>query len=395
MRAFRLCVFSLVCLSCPAVVFAQATAAGDAAPQAGSSGAVSPQPATGQPVSSPAIAGQPVSGSAAATDHSIHDHSIHLDISVLSEAGQPAPALTESDLTVLDNSHPQPLTSFRAVGTGQEPAEMIFVMDAANTRHTNVAYQQTELQSFLRAAGSMPHPATIAVLTDKGIEILPGFSRDGAVLAKTLDNYTAALRTLTQSAGYWGATERLELSLKAMSQLTAYAKTLPGRKFIFWISPGWPLLSGPRIDLDTKQQDRIFDEIVSFSDQMRTARITVYDVDPFGLQQSLMAASYYKNFVKGVRKAKDTQIANLGLQVLAVQSGGRTVTTDNDIAQALKQCMTETESWYEAVFPMPPAEGPNEYHHLEVRVAAKQASVTARTRDGYYAQPLSAAAGQR
>jgi hypothetical protein len=36
---------------------------------------------------------------------------------------------------------------------------------------------------------------------------------------------------------------------------------------------------------------------------------------------------------------------------------------------------------------MAPAEKPNEYHHLEVRVAANRASVTARTRDGYYAQP--------
>jgi VWFA-related protein len=356
MHAFRLCLASLLCLSGTFAITAQTSAPQATAPQT----AVTPA-----------------------------DHNIHLDISVHSKSDQAAPVLTEHDLTLLDNNHSQALSSFKSVMPGQEPAEIIFVLDAANARYTNLSYQQQQLQNYLRAAGKLPHPATIAVLTDQGVQIQKGFSRDGTELSKLLDGYVTGLRTITRSTGFWGATERLDLSLKAIGQLTAYAQTLPGRKFLFWISPGWPLLSGPRMDLDSKQQQQLFNEVVAFSNQLRTARVTLYDINPFGLNESLLNANYYRNFLKGVHKPKETQIGNLGLQVMAVQSGGQTITTDNDIATTLKDCVGETESWYEVSFPMPPAESPNEYHHLEVKISGNrsQPSLVARTRDGYYAQP--------
>lgn len=357
MRARFLCLASLVCLTGVQALTAQNAPTQPAAPQ-----------------------------SAAERAAPGADGKIHLDLSVHSGAGQPVPALREQDVTVLDNGTAQRLSSFKAVPAGQGTAEIIFLMDAANVQHVNLSRQQEELQGYLRSVGKLPHPATIAVLTDKGVKIQKGFSSDGPELSKLLDGYIADLRVIGRSAGYWGETERLDLSLKAMSQLVAYAETLPGRKFLIWISPGWPLLSGPRMELDNKQQASLFHEIVSFSNELRAARVTVYDVNPFGLNQSLMSANYYRTFVKGVRKAKETEIGDLGLQVMAVQSGGQTLTTNNDITAGLRECVAETESWYEISFPMPPAEGANEYHHVEVRLTG-DAKLTARTRDGYYAQP--------
>ncbi|HTJ29811.1 MAG TPA: VWA domain-containing protein [Acidobacteriaceae bacterium] len=317
------------------------------------------------------------------------DRNIYVDVSVRSASGQPVPELTKQDLTLLDNGHAQELSSFRAMPAGQGPGEIIFLMDAANVRYINLSRQQQELQNYLRSAGKLPHPATIAVLTDDGVRIQKGFSRDGTELSKVLDSSVAGLRTIRRSAGFWGATERLQLSLKAMDQLAAYAKTLPGRKFLVWISPGWPLLSGPQTELDRKNQRQIFQEIVGLSSDLRAARVTMYDVNPFGLNQPLIDSHYYLTFVKGVRKAEDTEFGNLGLQVLAVQSGGKTITTDNDIEGGLRECVRDTESWYEVSFPMAQAEKADEYHHLEVKVAGIGGSsrVIARTRDGYYAQP--------
>ncbi|HEY9126544.1 MAG TPA: VWA domain-containing protein [Acidobacteriaceae bacterium] len=318
------------------------------------------------------------------------DGKIHLDVLVRSASGSGQAGLKEQDLTVLDDGHPQALSSFRAVAQGQEPAEIIFVMDAANVRHTNLSYQQTQLQEFLRSMGKLPHPATIAVLGDQGVEIQKGFSTDGQALSKVLDGYNAALRTITRAAGFWGATERLDLSLKGMSELTAYARTLPGRKFLIWISPGWPLLTGPGVELSNRQDKAIFDRVVAFSNELRDARVTVYDINPFGLEEPLINATYYEEFVKGVRRDQDAQLAYLGLQVMAVQSGGRTITTNNDIKDGLKQCVSETSEWYEVTYPASPTEKPNQYHTIEVKVSDKgeRPGVMARTRTGYYAQPL-------
>jgi len=313
------------------------------------------------------------------------NRTIHLDVSVEAKSGEAVPGLAEQDFTVLDNAAAQPVTTFKAVSVSDEPVEVILVMDSVNTRFETVSYEQGELQKFLKSSGKLAHPTTIAMLTDKGAQIQKGFSTDGNVLSHLLDGYTAGLREITHNTGYWGATERLQISLTAARELAAYAAGLPGRKIIVWISPGWPLLSGVRMDLDSKQQKGIFSDIVSFSTQLREGRVTLYNINPRGVGESLLGANYYQEFVKGVRKPSQTQFGDLGLQVLAVQSGGLAVESDNDIATSLKKCLGDTESWYEVSFPMPPAEQPNEYHHIEIKV--DKPGVTARTRDGYYAQP--------
>jgi VWFA-related protein len=315
------------------------------------------------------------------------DRSIHLNVVVEAKSGPPVAGLGQEDFTLLDNASARPFTSFKAVSAEQTPVEVIVLIDAVNTRFSTAAYARDEIQKFLRANGAkMAHPTTIAVLTDKGTEIQKGFSTDGNELSHSIDHYTSGLREINRSAGYWGATERLDICLKAIRDLTGYAATLPGRKIILWVSPGWPLLSGVRMELTSQQERQIFDQIVSFSAQLRQANVTLYDINPRGVTEPLMDANYYEQFVKGIRKPNQAQIGDLGLQVLAVQSGGLTLESSSDVAGMLKRCLADTESWYEIIFDMPPAEQPNEYHHVEIRLDKQ--GLTARTRNGYYAQPL-------
>ena len=74
---------------------------------------------------------------------------------------------------------------------------------------------------------------------------------------------------------------------------------------MIWISPGWPLLTGPRIQLSDKDQQRIFNQVVGLSDSLRQARITLYTVDPLGTADAGgFRTSYYLEFVKGVKKPR-------------------------------------------------------------------------------------------
>jgi hypothetical protein len=42
-------------------------------------------------------------------------------------------------------------------------------------------------------------------------------------------------------------------------QLAQQEAAQPGRKMVFWISPGWPMLSGPNVvQLTPKQQQQLF-----------------------------------------------------------------------------------------------------------------------------------------
>ena len=181
----------------------------------------------------------------------------------------------------------------------------------------------------------------------------------------------------------WGATERVQLSLTAVGQLVAKEASQPGRKAIVWVSPGWPLLYARFPDATLQQQT--FANIVRISTALLQARVTLYDVDPLGAGQAPLHATYYKNFLQGISKPSQTQVADLGLQVLAIQSGGLLLNSSNNIASLLEQCLSDMAPYYELSFEPSPAERPNEYHRLDVHV--DKPGLIARTRQGYYAQP--------
>ena len=79
------------------------------------------------------------------------------------------------------------------------------------------------------------------------------------------------------------------------------------------------------------------------------------------------------------------QLGNLGLQVLSVQSGGLALESDSDVAGLIEKCLTDAQSWYKIVYDPPPADKPDEYHHIEIRL--DQRGLIPRTSEGYYSNP--------
>jgi VWFA-related protein len=310
---------------------------------------------------------------------------VHVDVVVETKAGHPVAGLEDKDFTVLDNKVRQPIVSFAERSGPDAPVEVLLVLDAANAGYSTLAFARDQLKSFLLSNGrELAFPTALAVLTDKGIEMQQSNSRDGNALSASLDRYGVALRSITRSAGFYGAQERLQLSLNGLHQLAAYEATKPGRKIMVWISPGWPLLSGERIDLSNKEEQRLYQEVASTSTELRKARVTMYSIDPLGSSESISRTQYYKQFVKGLSKPGQAQEGDLGLQVLATQTGGFALSSSNDLAAQLKQAVDDGKTFYEISFDPPPADRPDEYHALDVQIA--KPGLLARTRQGYYSQ---------
>ena len=317
-------------------------------------------------------------------------HLIWLDVVVTDKSGNPQSGLKWQDFTLLDDKLPAKIRSFQASDeTGQmdPPIQVIFVVDAVNTVAQRVAFERIELDKFLRQdGGKLPVPMSLVLFTETSTKIQPTPTRDGNVLAASLDDNNTGLRSIGRSAGFWGASERADMSVRALNQLAQYESTQPGRKLVIWFSPGWPLLSGPGIDLSNKAQDAIFRGVVSFSDTLRQSRITLYAVDPLGMADAASFRSfYYESFLKGVPSARKVTYGNLALQVLATQSGGRVLNSNNNVANEIADCVRDHKAFYTISFEAPPADHPDEYHSLEVKV--DKPGLTARTRTGYYAQP--------
>lgn len=311
---------------------------------------------------------------------------ITLDVVVTPRSGAPVAGLAQSDFTLLDNKAPEPITAFRAVTANQMPVEVVLLVDAVNIDYGHVAIVRQQLDKFLRAnGGHLQHPTTLAILNDTGVQMQNGFSTDGNALSAALDQQTIGLRDIRRSSGFWGATERLQISLTALRQLAAKEAKLPGRKLVLFLSPGWPLLSGPNVQLSAKQQDSIFHDVVDTSTQLRQAGITIYNVNPLGPTEGLLRANYYEGFLKGLSKPGQADLADLSLQVVAIQSGGLVLSFSNDVAGLIDKCVADANAFYRVTFLGASGEHPDEYHHIDVQL--DKPGLVARTRDGYYAQP--------
>jgi VWFA-related protein len=310
---------------------------------------------------------------------------ISLDVVVTPKSGPPVSGLQQGDFTIFDNKTPRPIKSFRAVSGSHDSIHVVLVIDAVNSPYERIAYEREQIDKFLHAnGGRLPQPTSLAFFTDQGVQVQEGFSTDGNELSASLDHFALGLRTIHRSSE-WEGIDRFQLSLTALGQLAAREAQFPGRKMIFWISPGWPLLSGPGIQLDGKQANQIFSSVVGLSTQLRQSRVTLYGVDPLGAAEGVGRTFYYQDFLKGVSKPSQVALGDLSLQVLAVQSGGLALNSDNDVAALLQKCMADTAAYYEMSFDAPPADHRDEYHGLQVGVA--KPGLTARTRQGYYAQP--------
>ena len=307
---------------------------------------------------------------------------IHLTVQVETKSGMPVPGLAQSNFTLLDGAATAPIKSFQPLTATQEPVEVILVFDALNARFDTVAAERTQIEPWLRSKGAnLPVPFSVAVLTEKGITTMKSFSRDGNGLAQTIEANTPGLREITRASGFWGAEQRLTISLRAIDQLIAYAGTQPGRKLIFFVSPGWPILSGPGVNLTGAQEDHIFSTITQFSRAMRNANVTLYSLNPLGAGEALGRVDYYEGFLKGVSKPSQTDVGDLAVQVLALQSGGLALNSTG-VSDMVERCLADGKSWYELSFEPAPADKSNEYRRIQVKV--DRPDVKARTRNGYY-----------
>jgi VWFA-related protein len=306
-----------------------------------------------------------------------------INVTVSTRNGEPVEGLTKEDFTLRDNKRPGSITSFRAL-TGVVTG-VVIVLDAVNLPYSEVSFARQQLGQYFSANAHLPQPTALGVLENNGLKMQPGFTTDGTELRSQLDHYSIGLRELPRSTGVYGAEERLQLSLGMFKGLVAQ---LPreGMKRIIWISPGWPLLGGPGIQLNQSQRAPIFASIVAFATELRRSHIVVDAVNPGGASQDVGRTNFYQSFLRAPRSPHDVELGQLGVQVIAEQSGGQVLNGSNDVAGLIQRAIAQTKSVYQLAYATAPGEHENQYHELQVKV--QRPGVVVHTTAGYYARPV-------
>jgi hypothetical protein len=174
-------------------------------------------------------------------------------------------------------------------------------------------------------------------------------------------------------------------TLIALGFIALEERRKPGRKLLIWLGYGAPEDAGPQIDFGTlSQKETRFDWITEFSTRIREARISLCGVT---FWQRPDRRFPYEKFLTGVQSAADSSYANLGLEVLAMQSGGRVLAKpNNDFAPLIDQCVKDASAFYTLSFEPAPTNHVDEYHDLKVQVS--RPDLVTRTNAGYYDQPV-------
>jgi VWFA-related protein len=332
------------------------------------------------PVSSPA------NQAAAAPADSVHlndAHTVRLDVVVTDKSGASIKGLTAGDFTVLDNKQRQTVSLLEADGTSPtDTVEAYVLIDMINPVESIVASERHDLTVYLGRAGHLPIPASLVFLTPDGLKIQGQSTREASVLLANLESNPTSLRTF-QNKGYFNAEALREKSLMAMDVLAVKLAKRPGRKLVVWVSPGWREFIFQSSRMSRKDQENLFSYEASLSVALRSARITLYSVDPNGAEcVTCSQNSYYKNYLKGPFALKDADHNDLLLQALVAKTGGKVVTGKNDIASMIDDCLADAQHYYVLSFEAPPSARETTFH--EIKVEIDKPGAQARTRTGYY-----------
>jgi VWFA-related protein len=315
---------------------------------------------------------------------------ITFDVVVTDKAGNPIRGLKQEDFTLLDNKQPATIRSFEAheIETPHnDPQALFLLIDDVNGNFNIVSVVRTQLENFLRSnGGHLPIPVGIMMLTDKGLEEVTPVSNDGNTLATVLHQKEGQLREIPRSTGFYGAEERVDISLRAIGSLGAYLGKAPGRKLVVWIGPGWPIFDNPNVTVSPQQQRNLFSGIVGLSSMLRETGVTIYSVDPVGPADAASTRNFlWESFTKPVTGTNKTQPGNLALQVFATHTGGTVESGSNDIAGEIAKCARDATAWYSISFDAQKPDAPNTWHGIDVKV--DKPGLKVRTDNGYYAQP--------
>jgi VWFA-related protein len=340
-------------------------------------------------------------------------HRIILNVQVVDAAGKPTPDLKQADFTLFDNDHQRKLAGFSLVkgDSAAAPPHVILVLDTVNNFSRPLRLWEHEIETFVKKGeGPLAYAVSIGVFSGARIDVgEPTRDRDALLSELRLRagdlHPTGCIATRDESetlkipsfAGGSGGgfradsaqmlaclNNRFISSVMAVRNLAQAQVDVPGRVILIWIGPGWPILTNHSFTPDTPEiKSSFFNQLVGLSTALREAQVTVDAVaSPEDLPEP--QAPTDAAFFNGISSEDQVRAGHLGLHALAHQTGGRIVTYPGELAQQIRDCLADTESYYVLTFDSPTAAGFGEYHSLAVKIDKPGFEV--RTNTLYYAE---------
>ncbi len=185
---------------------------------------------------------------------------------------------------------------------------------------------------------------------------------------------------------------RVSLTEDALTAIARHLSGYPGRKNLLWISTAFPLnIVNPGLDHD---EDRHYAQgIQQVTSALSDARIAVYPINPAGVV-AIPAYMYAQPEHHPLPPAGDPlykpemerEVAQQNtMEGMAVATGGRVCTGDNDLADCIHKAVDDSSRFYEIAYYPDTKDWNGEYHRIILNTKVK--GLKLEYRQGYFATP--------
>lgn len=322
---------------------------------------------------------------------------VALDVVVRDAQGRVVPGLKVEDFTVLQDKVPQKIRSFdftsSLLGSAGTPiridstAELdrrepqcpvtILVLDEIVTRFEDQYFARYSIDQYIGKQGDTLDQPTmlIARRADRTI-VLSDYTTSKRKLRDALKHHLAMNDWAANNPNF--TAEQTAAAFASLLQIARATQGHQGHKNVVWIGRGFPALQWNNMQAD--QVDRLKRAVADCVEALRESRVTLYVIDPAGV--SGFSSTSDEN---GVLSLEDPFDDGVGFDSLARATGGTAMHGRNDVDHLIADAVAGGENFYTLTYrPTAPADqGTGTFHKIQVRL--REASLTAISREGYYA----------
>ncbi len=213
----------------------------------------------------------------------------------------------------------------------------------------------------------------------------------------------AALNTRLASEGQDRLDQRVNTTISQLSYLTQWLGSYPGRKNVFWLSTGFPLISAPHTvqtaTQPTSKYKKTNNEVAqtALDQEMQLAHVSIFPIDLRGvlgdypgMEDATHNSGLYVGsagahaLVSDMQDFATTQNEEILQEIqIARETGGIAEYNRNDIDGMLKDAFEKSQSYYTVTYTPADKKWDGGYRKINISLDRKGISLSHRT--GYYA----------
>jgi len=328
-------------------------------------------------------------------------HRITMNVQVTDASGTSVSDLRAENFSLYDNHQARKIVAFHPIDGAalSDATEVVIVLDAVNTPPQELDEEKNAIFKYLaqsRKPFALPtafalwfngHLSATTATTDRNaigrafVKLTKNVHSNDCGTSQSSQQKIAANKDGGQVSPAACRAVHFKDSVAALNGIAQQQLATGGRTLLIWVGSGWPVVPSAELErLGPKQRDAYAHEFVEVLHDLRAGQVTVYSIAPRDSSST---------DIENLRTADTRTTATfprIAVDEFAQRTGGRVMTSSEDISASLHACIRDAEWYYSISFNAPPAQnGGGEMHSLDLRV--DRPGVQVRTMDSYYTEP--------